>query len=192
VLVPVTVMDESNRIITGLEQENFQLYENKQAQPIKHFWKEDTPVSVGIPLDVSDSIDTKIERARDAVVAMVTASNAQNEFFLMTFADRPAFVQDFSPNVDDIRGQLLFTKPKGCTSLIDAIVTAISHRSNAPLPKEGASNHLRRRRQSKPLYRKRAQAIINRCINNVSILRERHTLCREVGRKKGVTPSNAG
>jgi len=116
VLVPVTVMDESNRIITGLEQGNFQLFENKQAQPIKHFWKEDTPVSVGIVLDVSGSMDTKIERARDAVVAMLTASNPQDEFFLMTFANRPTLVQDFTPNVDDIRGHLLFTKPKGSTS----------------------------------------------------------------------------
>ena len=131
VLVPVTVMDESNRIITGLEQGNFQLYENKQAQPIKHFWKEDAPVSVGIVLDVSGSMDTKIERARDAVVAMLTASNPQDEFFLMTFANRPTLVQDFTPNVDDIRGHLLFTKPKGSTSLIDAIVTAISHMRSA-------------------------------------------------------------
>jgi Ca-activated chloride channel homolog len=131
VLVPVTVMDESNRIITGLGQENFQLYENKHAQPIKHFWKEDTPVSVGIVLDVSGSMDTKIERARDAVAAMLTASNPQDEFFLVTFADRPTLVQDFTPNVDDIRGQLLFTKPRGCTSLIDAIVMAIGHMRNA-------------------------------------------------------------
>jgi len=131
VLVPVTVMDESNRIITGLEQGNFQLYENKQAQPIKHFWKEDTPVSVGIVLDISGSMDTKIERARDAVAAMLTASNPQDEFFLMTFADRATLVQDFTPNVDDIQGQLFFTKPKGCTSLIDAIVMAISHMRTA-------------------------------------------------------------
>jgi Ca-activated chloride channel family protein len=131
VLVPVTVMDESNRIITGLGQENFQLYENKHPQPIKHFWKEDTPVSVGIVLDVSGSMDTKIERARDAVTAMLTASNPQDEFFLVTFADQPMLVQDFTPNVDDIRGQLLFTKPKGCTSLIDAIVMAIGHMRNA-------------------------------------------------------------
>ena len=131
VLVPVTVMDESNRIITGLERENFQLYEGKQAQPIKHFWKEDVPVSVGIILDVSSSMDTKIERARDAVVALLTASNPQDEFFLMTFADRPTLVQGFTPNVDDIRGQLLFTKPKGCTSLIDAIVMAITQMRNA-------------------------------------------------------------
>ena len=131
VLVPVTVMDESNRIVTGLERENFQLYEGKQAQPIKHFWKEDVPVSVGIVLDVSGSMDTKLERARDAVAAMLTASNPQDEFFLVTFADRPTLVQDFTPNVDDIRGQLLFTKPKGRTSLIDAIVMAISHMRNA-------------------------------------------------------------
>ena len=132
VLVPVTVMDESNRIISGLGQENFQLYENKHPQPIKRFWKEDTPVSVGIVLDLSGSMDTKIDRARDAVLAMLTASNPQDEFFLETFADRPALVQDFTPNVDDIRGQLLlFTKPKGSTSLMDAIVMAVSHMRNA-------------------------------------------------------------
>ena len=131
VLVPVTVLDESNRIVTGLERENFQLYEGKQAQPIKHFWKEDVPVSVGIVLDVSGSMETKIERARDAVVAMLTASNPQDEFFLVTFADRPTLVQDFTPNVDDIRGHLLFTKAKGSTSLIDAIVMAISHMRSA-------------------------------------------------------------
>jgi Ca-activated chloride channel family protein len=131
VLVPVTVMDESNRIITGLGPENFRLYENKHPQPIKHFWKEDTPVSVGIVLDVSGSMDTKVERARDAVVAMLTASNPEDEFFLVTFADRPTLVQDFTPNVDDIRGQLLFTRPKGSTSLIDAIVMAISHMRSA-------------------------------------------------------------
>lgn len=131
VLVPVTVMDESNRIITGLGQKNFQLYENKRPQPIKHFWKEDTPVSVGIVLDVSGSMGTKIDRARDAVAAMLTASNPQDEFFLVTFADQPNLVQDFTPNVDDIQGPLLFTKPKGRTALIDAIVMAINHMRNA-------------------------------------------------------------
>jgi len=73
VLVPVTGTDESHRPITGLERENFQLYENKHSQPIKHFWKEDSPVSVGILLDVSGSMNTKIERARDAVMALLKA-----------------------------------------------------------------------------------------------------------------------
>ncbi len=131
VLVPVTVLDGSNRIVAGLERENFQLYEDKQPQPIKHFWKEDAPVSVGIVLDVSGSMDTKIERARDAVVTLLKASNPQDEFFLITFADQPTLLQDFTPNVEDIQSQLVFTSPKGRTSLMDAIVLAVSNMRKA-------------------------------------------------------------
>jgi Ca-activated chloride channel homolog len=131
VLVPVTVMDDSNRIVTGLEQENFQLYEDKHPQPVRHFWKEDAPVSVGIVLDVSGSMNTKIERARDAVGAMLKASNPQDEFLLITFADQPTLVQDFTQNVDDIQSHLLFTTPKGRTSLLDAIVLAVSNMRKA-------------------------------------------------------------
>jgi len=131
VLVPVTVMDGSNRLVTGLGQGNFQLFEDKRPQPIKHFWKEDAPASVGIVLDVSGSMGTKIDRARDAVAAMLQASNPQDEFFLMTFADEPMLVQDFTSNLDDIQGKLLFTRPKGRTSLIDAVVMATSHMRNA-------------------------------------------------------------
>ena len=62
---------------------------------------------------------------------MLKASNPQDEFFLITFADRPALVQDFTPNVDDIQSQLLFTRPKGRTSLLDAIVLAVSNMKKA-------------------------------------------------------------
>jgi Ca-activated chloride channel family protein len=131
VLVPVTVTDSANRIVTGLEQDNFQVFEDKNPQSIKHFWREDTPVSVGIVLDVSGSMTTKIDRARDAVVALLETSNPQDEFFLTTFANQPTIVQDFTPSVDDIRGQLPLTTPKGRTSLIDAIVLSISQMSKA-------------------------------------------------------------
>jgi Ca-activated chloride channel family protein len=131
VLVPVTVTDSSNRIVTGLGQENFQLFEDKHPQPIKHFWREDTPVSVGIVLDVSGSMKTKIDRARDAVIALLEASNPQDEFFLTTFADQPSIVQDFTPSVEDIRSQLLYATPKGRTSLLDAIALSMSQMKKA-------------------------------------------------------------
>jgi Ca-activated chloride channel family protein len=131
VLVPVTVLDGSNRIVAGLERENFQLYEDKHPQPIKHFWKEDEPASVGIVLDVSGSMETKIDRAQDAVRAFLKASNPQDEFFLMTFADRPTLVHDFTQDVDDIQSELLFPKPKGNTSLLDAIVLAVDNMKKA-------------------------------------------------------------
>lgn len=115
VLVPVTVMDQSHRIITGLTQENFVLSEDKRRQPIKHFWKEDEPVSVGIVLDVSGSMDTKVERAREAVKTLLSASNPHDEFSLITFADRPKLIQPFTQNADELQSHLLFAMTKGRT-----------------------------------------------------------------------------
>ena len=150
VLVPVTVMDESHRIVTGLEQQNFRVFENKHAQPIKSFWKEDEPVSVGIVLDMSGSMNTKIERARESVAALLKASNPQDEFFLTTFADEPRLVQNFTHNPDDVQNNLLFATPKGRTSLLDSIVLALNNMKNAQfrrkalvLISDGGDNHSR-------------------------------------------------
>jgi hypothetical protein len=40
VMVPVTITDNFNRPIIGLNQENFQLFDSKKAQAIKHFSNE--------------------------------------------------------------------------------------------------------------------------------------------------------
>src|SRR5262249_32569596 len=53
VLVPVTIIDGMNRVVTGLEQANFEVLENKQRQDIKHFSSQDEPVSLGIIFDTS-------------------------------------------------------------------------------------------------------------------------------------------
>ena len=131
VLVPVTVLDGRNRIITGLQQDNFKLFEDKHQQLIKSFWKEDEPVSIGVLLDVSGSMKSKIDRAQDAVKALVQASNREDEFFLETFADEPSVAQDFTANVNEIEKELAFARPKGATSLLDAIVLAVNHMKKA-------------------------------------------------------------
>src|SRR5690348_5247251 len=60
VLVPVTITDGLYRPVLGLDQENFQLYENKKPQAIKHFSSEDTPVSIGLIVDTSGSMANKM------------------------------------------------------------------------------------------------------------------------------------
>ena len=64
VLVPVAVTDSSGRLVTGLDKENFEIFEGKERQAIKTFSSEDSPVSVGIIFDTSGSMTDKIERAR--------------------------------------------------------------------------------------------------------------------------------
>src|SRR5260370_41816253 len=131
VLVPVAVIDGANRIVPGLGQENFHLFEDKHPQPIKNFWKEDEPVSMGILLDVSGSMKDKFDRAQDAVKALLEGSNPQDEFFLVTFANHPTLLRDFTQNTDEIQGSLPFAVPRGRTSLLDAIVHAVNNMKKA-------------------------------------------------------------
>jgi len=150
VLVPVTVTDPMNRVVVGLGQENFQIYEGKQSQEIKHFSREDAPLSLGVILDVSGSMATKIERAREAVVKLLEASNPQDEFFLITFSDTPHVVQNFTQTIGDIQQQLLFARPKGSTGLLDALYLGLNKMHEAKyarkallLISDGGDNHSR-------------------------------------------------
>jgi Ca-activated chloride channel family protein len=148
VLVPVSVTDTMNRAVMGLEQGNFQLYEGKQAQEIKHFSREDAPVSLGVILDVSRSMASKIDRAREAVLKLLEASNPQDEFFLITFADRPQVVQNFTQTIADMQERLLFARAKGETALLDAVYLGLDKMKEAKysrkallLISDGGDNH---------------------------------------------------
>src|SRR6202142_1292822 len=136
VLVPVTITDPMNRLVTGLDKENFTLYEGKDLQDIRHFSSEDAPVSLGVIFDMSGSMSTKIERAREAVIEFFKAANPQDEFFMITFADKPEEISDFTQSIEDIQGKLVYTVPKGRTALLDAIYLGVSKMRQAKYPKK--------------------------------------------------------
>jgi len=85
VLVPVTITDPMNRLVTGLDKENFQLFEGGTNQEIKTFSSEDAPVSLGVIFDSSRSMSSKMDRAKDAVMEFFKTANPQDEFFMITF-----------------------------------------------------------------------------------------------------------
>src|SRR5215469_4084863 len=150
VTVPVTITDAMNRPVTGLDRDNFQLFENKQPQEIKNFSTEDTPVSIGIILDVSGSMRNKLERARDAVRQFCDASNPQDEFFLITFSDDPRLATDFTNRSEEIENALLVAQSRGRTSLLDAIYMGIRKMKDARYSRrallilsDGGDNHSR-------------------------------------------------
>ena len=150
VLVPVTITDPLNRLVTGLDRDNFNLFEGKDRQEIKTFSSEDAPVSIGVIFDMSGSMSSKIERAREAVIEFFKTANPQDEFFMITFADKPEEIADFTSSVDDIQGRLIYTVPKGRTALLDAIYLGVSKMRAAKYPKkalliisDGGDNHSR-------------------------------------------------
>lgn len=126
VLVPMTVTDPMNRLVTGLERDNFQVFENNQGQVIKSFSTQDAPVTIGIIFDLSGSMSSKFARARKALSEFLRTSNPQDEFFVVGFNDRPAVIVDYTSEVDDVEARMVMLKPQNRTALIDAIYLGVS------------------------------------------------------------------
>jgi Ca-activated chloride channel family protein len=148
VLVPVSVMDPMQRLVTGLQAENFQLFEGKKPQEIRHFSSEDVPVSIGIILDTSGSMREKMARVREALTQFCEEANPQDEFFMVAFSDQPHLVTDFTTAPEDLEKELLFTQPKGRTALLDAIYMGLHKMKQARYTKkallvisDGGDNH---------------------------------------------------
>ena len=136
VLIPVAVTDPMSRFVTGLERENFKLYEDKIEQDISQFSSEDAPLSIGIVFDTSGSMGAKLTRSRQAVAQFMKTANPQDEFFLIEFNDRPEMVQGFTKETEEIQNRLTFTQAKGRTALLDGVYMAMSQMKKARNPRK--------------------------------------------------------
>src|SRR5262249_2845908 len=92
---------------------------------------EDAPISIGVILDTSNSMKNKIEYAREAVSKFLSTANPQDEFFMITFADKPNEINGFTTSQEDILNKLIYVVPKGRTALLDAIYLGISEMQHA-------------------------------------------------------------
>jgi Ca-activated chloride channel family protein len=126
VLVPATVTDGMNRLVTGLEKENFFIYDKDVPQTIKTFSTEDAPVTIGIVFDLSGSMSSKFVRARKALSEFLRTSNPQDEFFVIGFNDRPAVIVDYTSDIDDVEARMVMLKPENRTALIDAVYLGVN------------------------------------------------------------------
>jgi Ca-activated chloride channel family protein len=150
VLIPVTVTDPMNRLVTGLEKENFSLWDNGQKEEIRHFSSEDAPISLGVIFDMSGSMNNKVDKAKQAVVEFFKTANPDDEFFMVAFNDKPEMISDFTNSIEQIQGQLVYAIPRGRTALLDAIYMGLAKMRKAQHQKkalliisDGGDNHSR-------------------------------------------------
>jgi VWFA-related protein len=136
VLIPVTVTDPMNRFVTGLEKENFRLFEDKKEQTVAQFSSEDAPLSVGLVFDTSGSMGNKLEKSRQAVAQFFKTANPEDEFFLVQFNDRAELAIALTSSLEEIQNRLTFTQSKGKTALLDAIYLALHQMKKAKNPRK--------------------------------------------------------
>ena len=150
VLVPVTVTDDHGTTVLGLVPGDFVLKEDKKVQDVISLSRENGPVSLGIVVDLSGSMATKMAKARAAVNEFLKNLEGDDEEFLVTFADRPELRLAFGSDPSAIRDGLLFATPRGSTALYDAVALAVrqmrqgrNRRKVLFLVSDGGDNHSR-------------------------------------------------
>jgi Ca-activated chloride channel family protein len=150
VVVNVTVTDPYDRIVTGLDQSNFEVYDEKVGQTIAAFSVEDAPIAVGLIFDSSGSMSDKIEKSKEAALQFFKTSNPQDEFMLINFNERPNLMTGFTSKFENLQDRLLFLKSGGKTALLDAIYLGLNESKKASANRkallvisDGGENHSR-------------------------------------------------
>jgi VWFA-related protein len=131
VILRATAQDHKNILVSGLKQDDFQVYEDGALQTIKHFSHEDIPVTVGLVVDNSGSMGPKRHDVIAAALAFARSSNPQDQMFVVNFNEKVSFGLPAGTAFTDQPAQLQVAlsrvKADGETALYDAVAEALEH-----------------------------------------------------------------
>jgi len=140
VVLHATVCDRHGRLITGLQEQNFEVYEDGARQPIRLFRHEDVPVTVGLVVDHSGSMRRKLAEVSAAARIFVQSSNRDDQMFVVNFNEKvsrglPGAI-GFSNDPAELENAILNASAGGKTALYDAIVEALELLKTSTLDKK--------------------------------------------------------
>ena len=125
VALNVTVRNRQGKIITGLRATDFELIDSGTQRKIDEFRTETSPVSLGLLVDFSGSMDVAAKRAaarENAFHLLSWLESGVDQAGLYVFDKELREVQALSPAPGNILAQLdSVRRPFGATSLFDAI-----------------------------------------------------------------------
>jgi len=125
--VTATVTDANGRFVSGLQKDDFQVYQDNELQTVTHFSNERVPVSLGILLDTSGSMaGEKMVAAREALSSFLELLNdPEDEVFLYRFSNYPELVEGWTRDKRRVSYELGRIQVHGGTALYDAVADAI-------------------------------------------------------------------
>ena len=127
VVLHASVTDKKGKLVTNLNRDAFKVYQNGRPQEVKIFRREDVPVSLGIIIDDSGSMSTKRARVEAASLAMVRASNPQDEVFIVNFNDDAYLDVPFTNDIHKMEQGLARIDSRGGTAMRDAINMSLDY-----------------------------------------------------------------
>jgi VWFA-related protein len=137
VVLHVSVVDKNGKLVTNIPRSAFKVSEDNVEQPIKFFRREDVPVSMGVLVDNSGSMNDKRSRVATAALTMAKESNPEDEVFIVNFNDDPYLDQAFTHDTKKLEEALSRIDARGGTAMRNAISGALDYmKTDAKLDKK--------------------------------------------------------
>ncbi len=129
VVIHATVIDKHGKMVNGLKEDDFKVFEDNIPQKLSVFSHADIPVTMGIVIDDSGSMREKRQAVNAAALTFVKTSNPQDQVFVVNFndvyyLDTPG---DFAANMEDLKSALDKIDSRGGTALYDAVYASLDH-----------------------------------------------------------------
>jgi len=131
VILNATVVDSYDSVVSGLNESDFQIYEDGVRQQIQHFSSEDIPVTVGILVDNSGSMRSTHTDSIVAALAFARTSNPHDQMFVVNFGEHASLGLPADTPFTDRRDQLQLALSEvasdGQTALFDGLAVGLDH-----------------------------------------------------------------
>lgn len=131
VTLSVSVTDKEYRSFSGLEKQDFSVYEDGVLQKLTAVNQVDNPVSVGLVFDASGSMADTIELCKQVVREFFQLAHPEDEYFLIEFANRPMILSGFTRQIKTIIDYVGAARGGGRTALYDGVYLAVAEMRKA-------------------------------------------------------------
>lgn len=137
VVLNCTVLNKKNKLALNLMPADFQVWEDGVPQTIASFRYGDVPVSMGILIDNSASMQAKREAVNQAALTLVRDSNPRDRAFIVNFSDKAYLDQRPTSNIAALQSALDRYSSGGTTAIYDAVYASANELSeHAEWPKQ--------------------------------------------------------
>jgi VWFA-related protein len=121
VVLWVSATDKQDNLVTDLQREDFQIFEDGAEQQILDFYREDRPITMGILLDSSGSMHEKLKEVHKAAAAFVDTLRPEDRAMLIDFDDKVFLVEDLTSDHETLKRAITSTEAIGATAIYDVL-----------------------------------------------------------------------
>jgi len=132
IVVNVLVTDRNGKPLTGLQKENFRIFEDGEEQVVQNFFPVDAPFSVGLLLDTSYSTVGKLARIQDSAIEFLDQIHPDDEVMVISFDDDVYLDTDFTRNKETVERAIKMTRSGQSTQLYEAVYLGMQQLREQP------------------------------------------------------------